>query len=82
MKSDLKSESLKRKFIIMLFVYNFKIGCPKKNRENYPKGHLNKVIKILRLKLSPGGVRANWPWDSWALIYEILLSGGFLGNLL
>ena len=52
----------------MLFVFNFKIGCPKKNRENYPKGHLNKVIKIARLKLSPGWVRANRPCNSFAAL--------------
>ena len=52
----------------MLFVFNFKIGCPKKNRENYPKGHLNKVIKIARLKLSPVWVRANRPCNSFAAL--------------
>ena len=60
----------------MLFVYKFRIGCSKKNRENCTKGYLNKVIEIPRLKFNPGWVRANRPWNSWALIYEILLSGG------
>ena len=40
MKSDFRSESLKREFTITHFVYNLMIGCYEKNRENYPNNSL------------------------------------------
>ena len=32
-----RSESFKRKFILVIFVHNLMIRCSEKNRENYPK---------------------------------------------
>ena len=32
-----RSESFKRKFILVIFVYNLMIRCSEKNKENYPK---------------------------------------------
>ena len=54
MKSNLRSESFKRNFSIIVFVYKLMIGCSKKNRENYLKRTLNVGIKNPRLKFNPG----------------------------
>ena len=34
LKSDLRSENFKRKFVTIIFVYNLKTECPSKNKEN------------------------------------------------
>ena len=36
-KFELRYESLKSKFSLILFAYNLMIGYSKKNRENYPR---------------------------------------------
>ena len=47
----MKSDQLKIHY--HSFLYNLKIGCSKKNRENYLKKFLNKRIKEPRLKFDP-----------------------------
>ena len=50
MKSDLRSESVQRKFSRILSDYDLTTGCFKKNRENYPKKAFAQRNKETRTK--------------------------------
>ena len=51
MKSNLRSESFKRNFSIIVFVYKLMIGCSKKNRENYLKKNFERRNKESEIKI-------------------------------
>ena len=52
MKSVFRSVNLKRRFSLIIFVYNL-VGCTKKYRENCPKKHLSEEIKKPGFKFNP-----------------------------
>ena len=82
MKFDFTSESFKRKFILILFVYNLMIGCSKKIRKNYLKRLLHKKIKKPGLKFNPGlaliSLQTTGPWVLLRLCHSVL----FLSSVL
>ena len=53
MKSVFRSGNLKRRFSLILFVYNLMMGCTKKYRENCLKRHLSEEIKKPGFKFNP-----------------------------
>ena len=71
MKSDLRSESIQRKFSRILSVYDLTTGCFKKNRENYPKKAFAQRNKETRTKALPW-VSANQPSNNWAQITRLV----------
>ena len=50
MKCSLRSEGFKRKFSIIIFVYNLMNGCSSKKRENYPGKTLKQKDKETWIK--------------------------------
>ena len=53
MKCSLRSEGFKRKFSIIIFVYNLMTGCSSKKRENYPRKTLKQKDKEPGLNFNP-----------------------------
>ena len=53
-KFELRYESLKSKFSLILFAYNLMIGYPKKTRETIPESAFDKKKKKPGLKFNPG----------------------------
>ena len=53
MESDSRLGSLKRKFSSATFKYNLMIGCPEKNKENYPKEAFEQRNKETQIKIQP-----------------------------
>ena len=54
MKCSLRSEGFKRKFSIIIFVYNLMTGYSSKKRENYPRKTLKQKDKETWIKFNPG----------------------------
>ena len=74
MKFEFRYESIKRKFSLILFIYNLMIGCSKKNRENYRGKCFGTKEEETGLRFNPGlaliGLRTTGPCgrkaDNWA----------------
>ena len=71
MKSDFRSESFKRKFSTIFFVYNLIIGCSIRNRKNCPIKAFEQRNKGFQNKIQPW-VGANRPSKNWAQVFSQL----------